>query len=103
MGFSRQDYWSGLPCPPPGDLPDPENDPESPAAPALQAESLPLSNWGSTPEYSWKGLTTNPFHNKREGTILPILFIIKEKELYYSDQIHKEFSDLSESRYETFL
>jgi len=22
MGFSRQDYWSGLPCPPPGDLPD---------------------------------------------------------------------------------
>ena len=23
MGFSRQDYWSGLPCPPPGDLPDP--------------------------------------------------------------------------------
>ena len=24
MGFSRQEYWSGLPCPPPGDLPDPE-------------------------------------------------------------------------------
>ena len=23
MGFSRQAYWSGLPCPPPGDLPDP--------------------------------------------------------------------------------
>ena len=23
MGFSRQDYWSGLPCPPPGDLPNP--------------------------------------------------------------------------------
>ena len=23
MGFSRQQYWSGLPCPPPGDLPDP--------------------------------------------------------------------------------
>lgn len=35
--------------------------------------------------------------------MLPTLFIIKEKELYYSDQIHKEFSDLSESRYETFL
>ena len=26
MGFSRQDYWSELPCPPPGDLPDPETD-----------------------------------------------------------------------------
>ena len=24
MGFSRQEYWSGLPCPAPGDLPDPE-------------------------------------------------------------------------------
>ena len=28
MGFSRQEYWSGLPCSPPGDLPDPENEPE---------------------------------------------------------------------------
>ena len=27
MGFSRQDYWSGLPCPPPGDLPDPGIEP----------------------------------------------------------------------------
>ena len=26
MGFSRQEYWSGLPCPPPGDLPDPGNE-----------------------------------------------------------------------------
>ena len=24
IGFSRQEFWSGLPCPPPGDLPDPE-------------------------------------------------------------------------------
>ena len=37
MGFSRQEYWSGLPCPPPGDLPDPGIKPESPA---LQAYSL---------------------------------------------------------------
>ena len=29
MGFSRQEYWSGLPCPPPGDLPDPGIKPES--------------------------------------------------------------------------
>ena len=27
MGFSRQEHWSGLPCPPPGDLPDPEIEP----------------------------------------------------------------------------
>ena len=35
MGFSRQEYWSGLPCPPPGDLPDPGIKPRSPAPPAL--------------------------------------------------------------------
>ena len=37
MGFSRQEYWSGLPFPSPRDLPDPGIDPRSPA---LQADSL---------------------------------------------------------------
>ena len=31
MGFSRQEYWSGLPFPSPGDLPDPRIEPRSPA------------------------------------------------------------------------
>ena len=35
MGFSRQEYWSGLPFPPPGDLPDPEIEPRSLLSPAL--------------------------------------------------------------------
>ena len=35
MGFSRQEYWSGLPRPPPGDLPNPGIEPTSPVAPAL--------------------------------------------------------------------
>ena len=43
MGFSRQEYWSGLPCPPPEDLPDSGI---KPASPALQADSLPLSQMG---------------------------------------------------------
>ena len=38
MGFSTQEYWSGLPFPPPGDLPDPGIEAGSPA---LQADSLP--------------------------------------------------------------
>ena len=38
MGFSRQEYWSGLPFPSPGDLPDPGIEPRSPA---LHADSLP--------------------------------------------------------------
>ena len=37
MGFSRQYYWSGLPFPSPGDLPDPGI---KPGSPALQADSL---------------------------------------------------------------
>ena len=37
MGFSRQEYWSGLPFPSPGDLPDPGIEPRSPA---LQADAL---------------------------------------------------------------
>ena len=37
MGFSRQEYWSGLPFPSPGDLPDPRIEPGSPV---LQAVSL---------------------------------------------------------------
>ena len=47
MGFSRQEYWSGLPCPPPVDLSDPGIEPASPASPSLQADSLPLSHWRS--------------------------------------------------------
>ena len=38
MGFSRQEYWIGLPLPSPGDLPDPGIEPGSPA---LQADALP--------------------------------------------------------------
>ena len=44
MGFSRQECWSGLPFPPPGDLPDPGIEPVSPA---LQADSSPLRPRGS--------------------------------------------------------
>ena len=49
MGFSRQEYWSGLPCPPPGDPPDPGIKPESLRSPAL-AGSLPLGTLGK-PDY----------------------------------------------------
>ena len=57
MGFSKQEYQSGVPCPPPGDLSDPGTEPMSPAAPALQADSLPLSHWGQPGQkictYNW--------------------------------------------------
>ena len=43
--FSRQEYWSGLPCPPPGDLPNPGIEPRSPT---LQMDSLPSEPPGKT-------------------------------------------------------
>ena len=46
MGFSRQEYWSGLPFPPPRDIPDSRIEPVSPA---LQVDSLPLNHVGSPP------------------------------------------------------
>ena len=53
MGFSRQEYWSGVPFPSPGDLPDPGIEPRSPAlrADALTSEppGKPLRAWQFTP------------------------------------------------------
>ena len=66
MGFSRQEYWSGLPFPSPGDLPDPEIKPRSPA---LQADTLTSEPPGKPqdkcyslfcnflPLYEWKDVT----------------------------------------------
>ena len=45
MEFPRQEYWSGLPLPSPGDLPDPGIKPRSPA---LQVDSLPSEQQGSS-------------------------------------------------------
>ena len=46
MGFSRQEYWSGLPCPPPGDLPEPGMEPVFLVSPELQVDSLPTESLG---------------------------------------------------------
>ena len=60
MGFSRQEYWGGLPFPSPGDLPDPGIEPRSPALkadaltseppgkPWVTAQSLSGSDWACT-------------------------------------------------------
>ena len=51
MEFSRQEYWSRLPCPPLGDLPNPGIGPMSLTPPALRADSLRLAPPGE-PSYS---------------------------------------------------
>ena len=47
MGFSQQEYWSGLPCRLPGNLHHSETEPPSPASPVLLVDSLALSRQGS--------------------------------------------------------
>ena len=63
MVSSRQEYWSGLSCPPPEDLLDPEIKPKFPATPALQADSLPLGHLGRLiqPLIVWFWASNSPF------------------------------------------
>ena len=49
-GFSRQEYWSGLPCPPSGDLPSPGIEPR---CPAVQADSLLSEPPGKLKKLDW--------------------------------------------------
>ena len=49
LEFSRQEHWSGLPLPPPGDLPDPGIEPASPVSPA---DSLPAEPSGKPKYYT---------------------------------------------------
>ena len=71
MGFSRQEYWSGLPFSPPGDLPDPETEPTSPGSPALQVDSLPLNQQGSLNSlYRWNNKGTQKLRNVSKITQL---------------------------------
>ena len=60
MGFSRQECWSGLPFPSPGDLPDPGIEPESPA---LQADALPSEPPGKPVAINKSSTKFKPFTN----------------------------------------
>ena len=67
-GIFQQEYWSGLPCIPPGYLPDPGTEPTSPAPSALQADSLLLRHKGS-PGYMLMWLTLcNPMDCSTPGS-----------------------------------
>ena len=49
MGFSKQEYWSGLPCPLPGHLPNPGTEPTSLMSPALAGRFVTISITWETP------------------------------------------------------
>ena len=67
LGFSRQEYWSGLPFPPPRDLSDPGIELMSPVSPTLQADSLPLSRWQTLWHHS--SLFNSPTRQPHHGSV----------------------------------
>ena len=67
MGFSRQEYWSGLPCTPLRNLPDVGIKPASPVTPALQAGSLPLSRLGNPPKLASSKLSGHSCSCEQQG------------------------------------
>ena len=71
MGFSRQEYWSGLPFPSPGDLPNPGIEPASP----VLAGRLPLSHLGSPTrlQYSSVNITFTCTGNKKKMCVTPFI------------------------------
>ena len=84
MGFFRQEYWSVLPCPPPGDPPNPGTEPMSPVS---QVDSLPAEPLGTpfwrielfyTLSHNWDNHPTIFWH-----------FLIIIKVLHYSEGFYK--------------
>ena len=73
MGFSRQECWSGLPFPSPGDLPDPGIGPRSPA---LQADALPSEPQGIS---IISDLQITPLMAESEEDLKSLLMNMKEE------------------------
>ena len=71
IGFSRQEYWSRVSFPSPGDHPDPGIEPESPS---WQADSLPTELWGK-PIRSFPGSSSGREStcNAKDPSLIPVL------------------------------
>ena len=74
LGFSGQEHWSGLPFPPPGDLPDPGIEPRSPA---LQTDSLLMSHWESPYIQDVNPLFLKYFANVFSHFVICVLIMLK--------------------------
>ena len=66
MEFSRQEYWSGLPCPPPGDLPDPGIKSTSLVSPGLAGRFFTTSTTWEAPLNIFKIIVS--LNNKKDFT-----------------------------------
>ena len=79
IGFSRQAYWRGLPCPHPRDLPDPGIEPVSFVAPALQADSSVPSHRGSPYVF---------IHTHIHTFVLPLLSLYSRQGYFFKESDH---------------
>ena len=97
MGFSRQEYWSGLPCPPPGDFPQPGIEPRSPT---LQVDSLPAELLGKPKplERITKKKSTVTSQRNVKGDITRDPPNIKKKKKLHTRKGHFEY--ISENQFE---
>ena len=99
MGFSRQEYWSGLPFPPPGDLPNPGIKPRSPAS---QADSLPSEPPGkpTRPAGSSKLSSFNNVRKDVEKQIkAPTVFVLNPFKKHFLNILgHQSYFDMFEMR-----
>ena len=83
MGFSRQEYWRGLPCPPPWDLPNPGIEPRSLMSPALAGQFFTTSATGealymhisSVQSLSRVQLFATPWAAARQASLSIVLFV----------------------------
>ena len=102
MGFFRQEYWSGLPCPPPWDLPNPGIETASPVAPALARGFFTTRATWEVHSYSY--FTQNSISKMQFGTNVQWLNFgytsspptyqkeVKHPEAFISNLAHKNFS-----------
>ena len=87
MGFPRQEYWSGLPFPSPGDLPDPGMESVSPATPTLAGRFFTTESPGSP--YSFTGLP------KMLAWVFPLDGMEKPEQTFWPTQLYSSNNNFS--------
>ena len=96
MGFSRQEYWSGLPFPSPGDLP---NLRVKPGFPALQADSLPTELWGKLWDKPYHSYPLIIFLHVKNTPTQGIIFLLWRVFLHLeSSMAHSHFFHISSKK-----
>ena len=78
MGFSKQEYWSGLPCPPAGDLPDPGIEPASLTSPALAGGFF-------TTSATWEPCMMESYSAIKQNEVMPFAITQTDLEIKLSD------------------